>query len=195
MTSLPAQKKATYADIEALPENLVGEILAGELIVSPRPTPTHARVASRLGMKIGSPFDLGDGGPGGWWILFEPEIHFGEDVLVPDLAGWRRERMADVPQTAWFELAPDWICEVLSPSTSRYDRTKKLAAYARERVAHVWFIDPQVRTLEVLRFQQEGWLIIAVHPGDAIVRAEPFMGFELDLIPLWGETRPPPPTQ
>jgi Uma2 family endonuclease len=189
----PSRTRApvTYADLEALPEHVVGEILDGELVVSPRPAPKHARACSRLGMRIGSPFDLGDGGPGGWWILFEPELHLGQDVVVPDLAGWRRERMPSLPETAWFELAPDWVCEVLSPSTVRHDRAHKLAIYARERVAHAWLVDPLARTLEVLRLGETGWVIVAVHSGDAVVRAEPFAALELDLLPLWGETREP----
>lgn len=182
---------ATYADIEALPDNVVGEIVAGELTVSPRPAPIHAVSTSRLGAKLGPPFDLGDGGPGGWWILDEPELHLGDDVLVPDLAGWRRERLPKVPDTAWFELAPDWVCEVLSVSTARHDRAVKLPVYDREQVSHVWLLDPLARTLEILRHQPGGYLVASVHGGDQIVRAEPFADIELDLLILWGETRAP----
>jgi Uma2 family endonuclease len=183
------RRPASYSDIEALPEHVVGEIVDGELVVSPRPTPLHARASSRLGMRLGAPFDLGEGGPGGWWILDEPELHLGEDVLVPDLAGWRRERLPSLPRTAWFELAPDWVCEVLSPSTTRYDRAHKLPIYSRERVAHAWLLDPLARTLEVLRLGEQGWIIAAVHSGDARVRAEPFETLELDLLLLWGEAQ------
>jgi Uma2 family endonuclease len=126
-----ARKTATYDDILALPENVVGELVAGELHVSPRPAVPHAVVASTIGMDVGSWFQRGRGGPGGWWILDEPELHFGADVLVPDLAGWRRERMSAPPSGAAIELPPDWVCEVLSPSTVRFDRTAKLAVYAR----------------------------------------------------------------
>src|SRR5207249_2269272 len=93
--------------------------------------------------------------PGGWWILFEPELHLGENVLVPDHAGWRRERMPLLPDVAAFTLAPDWVCEVISPSTAHIDRGRKLRAYAREQVAHLWFVDPLARTIEVYRLERE----------------------------------------
>jgi hypothetical protein len=85
--------------------------------------------------------------------LDEPELHFGEHVVVPDLAGWRRERMRAMPRQAFFTLAPDWVCEVLSPSTERADRGRKLRIYAEAGVAHVWFLKPADRTLEVLRLR------------------------------------------
>lgn len=181
-------QRATYADIEALPEHLVGEIVDGKLIVSPRPAPRHALTESVLGMKLGPPFHMGDGGPGGWWILIEPELHRGKDVLVSDLAGWRRERMPALPDTAWFEIAPDWVCKVVSPSTARHDRATKLPVYAREQVGHVWLLDPIARTLEILRFQQDAYLVASVHGGgDQSVCAEPFDAVELDLLSLWGD--------
>ena len=147
---------ATYADIQALPEHLVGEILDGELIVSPRPASPHAVAASRLMIELGGPFDRGRGGPGGWTILTEPELHFGPQVMVPDLAGWRRERMPQVPDVPFFELEPDWVCEVLSPSTARIDRSRKMRHYARARVQHVWLVDPLATTLEVFRLDGDG---------------------------------------
>src|SRR5438105_1197571 len=130
---------ATYRDLERLPEHVVGELIHGELIVSPRPASPHALAASAIGSDLGGSFHRppGDRGPGGWWILDEPELHFGEDVLVPDLAGWRRERMPRVPNVPAFELAPDWICEVVSPSTERVDRSSKMGIYARVKVAHL----------------------------------------------------------
>lgn len=184
--------RATYAEIVALPEHLVGEIIDGELVVSPRPAPRHAYSTSGVGMKLGPPFHFGDGGPGGWWILDEPELHLGEDVLVPDLAGWRRERMASLPRTAYFESAPDWVCEVLSPSTARHDRAGKLAIYAREGVGHAWLLDPIARTLEVFRREAGGWLLLAVHAGSARVRIPPFEAVELALVDFWGEDEDPP---
>lgn len=179
------RKPATYADLEALPENVVGELIAGELYVSPRPASRHARAASVLGFKLGGPFDLGDGGPGGWVILDEPEFHFGEDVLVPDLAGWRRERMSVLPDVAAFELAPDWVCEVLSPSTSSLDRNIKLPVYAREGVSHVWLVDPKARTLEVLQLDGKSYTLLCRHEAGARVHAEPFEALELELALLW----------
>jgi len=185
----PLGRKATYADIEALPENVVGEILDGELIVMPRPASRHALASSSLGGRLVPPFQDGGGGPGGWWILDEPELHVADDILVPDLAGWRRERMPTFPDVKFFTLAPDWICEVVSPSTERHDRSRKLRIYAREGVSHAWLVNPELRTLEVLRREGDFWLIVAVHENDAIARAEPFEAIELDLLPLWGEKR------
>ena len=140
----PAPRRATYEDLLAVPEGRVAEIIHGVLVTQPRPAAPHARAATRLSTKLGGPFDLGDGGPGGWVILYEPELHFhGGHVLVPDLAGWRRERMPQVPMAASaFELAPDWICEVLSPSTGATDRADKVPLYAAEGVSHVWLVDP-----------------------------------------------------
>jgi Uma2 family endonuclease len=177
---------ATYADLEALPHNIVGEILDGELYASPRPAARHALAASAMGTEIGGPFHQGRGGPGGWWILFEPELHLGNDVLVPDFAGWRRSRMPVVPTTAAFDLAPDWVCEVLSPSTEAMDRVPKLRIYARERVGHVWFVNPQSETLEVLRWERGAWVVAGVYDGNAVVRAEPFDAVEVELFRLWG---------
>jgi len=178
-------RPATYSDLLALPEHVVGEIIDGELIVSPRPAPRHAVATSVLGGELNPPYHGGRGGPGGWWILFEPELHFRDDVLVPDLAGWRRTRLPAVPDEAYFTLAPDWICEVLSPGTARLDRQRKLAVYAREGVAHAWLLDPIERTLEVLRLEGRQWTIIAVHAGDEEVRAEPFEATSLPLARLW----------
>jgi Uma2 family endonuclease len=180
------RKPATYADLEALPANKVGELIGGELHVSPRPAGPHTVTASVLGMELGGPFHLGRGGPGGWFLLDEPELHLGEDVLVPDLAGWRRERMPEPPRTAAFTLAPDWVCEVLSPSTAALDRSTKLAVYAREEVRHVWLVDPELHTLEVLRLEGGRYFLLGTHTGTARVRAEPFEVWELALALLWG---------
>ncbi|HEY3446269.1 MAG TPA: Uma2 family endonuclease [Myxococcales bacterium] len=184
-------KPATYEDIVDLPEWKVGEIVDGELYVSPRPAPRHSLAESVLGTVLSGPFQFGTGGPGGWWILDEPEIHSAGDVLVPDLAGWRRERMPTVPETAFFELAPDWLCEVLSPSTERLDRSKKLRRYAKMGVAHIWLVNPVLRTLEALRLVDGKWLLVATHAGDERVRAEPFEAVELDLLLLWEGRREP----
>ncbi|NMO13488.1 Uma2 family endonuclease [Pyxidicoccus fallax] len=182
------RKPATYADLEALPDDVVGEIIGGVLHASPRPAGPHVVAASHLGPALGGPFVAGQGGPGGWLILDKPELHLGEDVLVPDLAGWRRERRPRIPETAAFTLAPDWVCEVLSPSTKSLDRQEKLPVYAREGVRHVWFVDPEARTLEVLRLEGSEYSLIVTHSGSAPVRAEPFEAAELELAYLWGET-------
>ena len=186
MVPVPYEKAdATYADLEALPSNLVGEIVSGRLIASPRQAPRHAQASSDLGVLLGGPFRLGRGGPGGWWILDEPELHLGQDVQVPDLAGWRRERLPRLPETAYFDLVPDWVCEVLSPSTERLDRGEKLSVYRREQVAHVWLVSPLARTLEVMRLTSEGFLLVGVHSAPGVVRAEPFDAVGLDLALLF----------
>jgi Uma2 family endonuclease len=183
----PFDRPATYEDLGQLPPNMVAEIVDGELHASPRPAPRHARASSRLGGWIEPAFDEGRGGPGGWVILDEPEVHFGRHVLVPDLAGWRRSRMPRLPSTAYFTVTPDWVCEVISPSTASLDRAKKLTIYAREGVPHAWLVDPLARTLEVLSLENGRWVIIATHAGDAVVRVEPFGEIELELGALWGD--------
>jgi Uma2 family endonuclease len=181
------RKPATYEDIEALPVGWVGEIIEDELFASPRPAMGHARVTSVLGTALGGPFDLGQGGPGGWWLFDEPELHLGGNVLVPDMAGWRRERLKEPPSsdTPFMTVAPDWVCEVLSPSTQDVDRRRKLPLYFREGVSHVWLMEPLARTLEVLRRAPEGWLLVATHGEDETVRAEPFDAVPLVLGRLW----------
>lgn len=176
---------ATYDDLRALAPNLVGEIVGGVLHASPRPAFPHAAAASAIGEELGPPFKRGKGGPGGWVILDEPELHLADDVVVPDLAGWRRDRMPEMPDTPFTTLAPDWLCEVLSPSTQKLDRGEKLPLYARERVTHVWLVDPRDQFLEVLRLDGETYRIVTTFTGDAKVRAEPFDAIELDLAILW----------
>jgi Uma2 family endonuclease len=165
---------------------MIGQLVDGELIASPRPAIDHTNVASVLGQDLGGPFHRGRGGPGGWWILDEPELHLGADVLVPDLAGWRRERLPLLPRRAFFELVPDWVCEILSPSTARIDRVQKMAAYAREGLAHLWLVDPVARTLEAYRLEADRtWRVAGTYGGDAAVRVEPFDAIELELGALW----------
>lgn len=182
-----AQKFATYDDLLALPENRVGEIIHGTLYSQPRPRPRHVRASTRIGARLDGPFDLGEGGPGGWWILDEPELHLGGDVLVPDLAGWKRERMPRLPDAAWFELAPDWVCEVLSPSTARTDRVLKLPRYAAEGVAHCWLIDPDARTLEAYENQSGRWLLLGAWAEADTPPAPPFDAIKLPLSSLWAD--------
>ena len=185
MVARSTPRPATYQDIEALPPNMVGEIVRGVLYANPRPASPHAAAVSAISEELGPPFKRGRGGPGGWVILYEPELHLGEDVLVPDLGGWRRERMPEMPHVAAFELPPDWACEVLSPSTMKLDRGEKLPVYARARVAHVWLVDPLHQFLEVLRLQGDTYAIVGTHFAAAKVRAEPFDAIELDLAVLW----------
>jgi Uma2 family endonuclease len=180
----PQELEATF---QAVPPEQVAEILDGELIVSPRPAFPHAHATTRLSRRLG-PFGDPEGEePGGWIILMEPEVHLGPrpDKLVPDLAGWHRARMPEMPETAATTLAPDWVCEVISESTSRIDYGKKRRIYAREGVGHLWFVDPLERTLEVFRLVNGHWLEIETFEGDVKVRAEPFDAIELDLSALW----------
>lgn len=179
-------KPATYADLEALPPNQVGEIIAGVLYASPRPATPHGRVASKLHGELYYPFDRGSGGgPGGWLIRFEEELHLGDDVLVPDLVGWRRARVPRIPDAPFVEIVPDWLCEVLSPSTAVLDRDKKMTVYAREGVRHVWLADPKAHTLEVFRLEGPHYLRLATWTGEATVRAEPFEAVAIELSTLW----------
>jgi len=184
----PFDRPATYDDLVKLPAVMVAEIVDGELHASPRPAPRHALAGSAIGILIGPPYHLGRGGPGGWWILPEPELHLDSDVLVPDVAGWRRARLPRLPETAFFGLAPDWVCEILSPSTASLDRRHKLAIYAREHVAHAWLVDPVARTLEVLQLDGRRWTILGTHAGDETVLAEPFSEIKIELELLWADT-------
>ncbi len=185
--ALPQNKPATYEDLLALPENLVGEIVGGRLITHPRPAPKHALAYSALGSELGNPFSRGRGGPGGWWILDEPEIHLGADVVVPDLAGWKRERMPRLPESAWFPLAPDWVCEILSPSTARFDRAEKLPLYVRNGVTHAWLVDPELKTLEIFENRDGKWTLLTVLENAAAVSQPPFDAITFDLSALWSE--------
>ena len=180
-------RPATYEDLQRVPDHLVAEIIDGELYTTPRPALRHALAGSSLGDELVSPFQKGRGGPGGWWILFEPELHLAPDILVPDLAGWRRERLPVVPDEPYLTIAPDWVAEILSPSTARLDRVKKLDVYARERVVHVWLLDPGTRILEVLALEEGRWVIHATFGQDEPARAVPFDAIEIDLAQVWGE--------
>jgi Uma2 family endonuclease len=187
-----AKRPATYEDLIKVPDHMVAEILNGELYVTPRPAVPHALAASAIGFELGAPFQYGRGGPGGWWILFEPELHLGPDVIVPDLAGWRQSRMPQPPATPSITLAPDWVCEVLSPATEALDRVRKLRVYAREDVTHLWFVKPDSQTLEVFRLEEHRWVLVATHDGDVSVHVEPFEAIALDLFRLWGRSAPEP---
>jgi Uma2 family endonuclease len=167
---------------------MVAEIIDGELHLQPRPAKPHAAAATALGEELGPPFKRGRGGPGGWILLFEPEVHLGADILVPDLGGWRRDRMPQlIADEPFFTLAPDWVAEVTSPRTAKFDRTDKLRIYAREKVPWVWSIDPLQRTLEVLRLGEDGWTVRGAWRDEARGQAEPFDAIELDLAILWAD--------
>jgi Uma2 family endonuclease len=178
-------RPACYADLEALPPNVVGQIAFGVLHSRPRPVPRHGFAAGELQLELGHPFRRGRGGPGGWVFLPEPELHLGAHVLVPDIAGWRSERLPVLPATVGITTTPDWICEVLSPSTQRFDRTDKLAIYAAFKVEHCWYVDPAARTLEVFSRQGDQWLIAATFKDDDAVAAAPFAAHTFSLGVLW----------
>lgn len=180
-------KPSLYEQLSALPENLVGEILNASLYTQPRPTGRHGLVERGLSANLISPFDFGRGGPGGWWIIAEPEVHFVRDVevAVPDLAGWRRERMPSVPEGHRFEVVPDWVCEILSPATAKKDRVVKMPIYARYGVAHVWLVDPAAQILEAFVLQENRWLLIAALKDEDQVAVPPFDAIEFSLADLW----------
>jgi Uma2 family endonuclease len=186
----PAGRRATYEDLLKVPDTMVAEIIDGELYATPRPASPHARATSVIGSDLGGPFDRRPGdlsGPGGWWMLFEPELHLGADVIVPDVAAWRRDKMPALPNVAAFTQAPDWVCEVVSPSTVGVDRVRKMRIYARESVGHLWLVDPLAKTLEVYRLQDDHWVVASTHAGSERVRAEPFDAVELDIARWWLE--------
>ena len=174
-----------YKQLEALPENQVGEIINGTLHANPRPAGPHGRAASVLGMLIGNPFDIGSGGPGGWWIIDEPELHLGEQVLVPDIAGWRHETLPQIPDDHRFTIAPDWVCEVLSPSTGKTDRIEKMPIYADAGVKYLWLADPRIQTLETYKLVNLSWMLRGSYKDNERVSAEPFEATEIDLASLW----------
>jgi len=191
---MPVVKRyATYEDLEGVPDTMIAELIDGDLVTSPRPASPHARATMALASTLFGTFDGPPGGasaPGGWWFLFEPELHLGTDVLVPDLAGWRRERMPKLPNVAAFTLAPDWICETTSPSTGTIDRGRKMRIYAREGVSHLWIVDPIARTLEVYRLDGERWIVAGTYGGNDTVRAEPFDVVALAASRWWLDLEP-----
>jgi Uma2 family endonuclease len=178
-------RTATYEDLMAVPDNMVAEIVDGELFASPRPGRPHAYAESALFSELYQRFHRGDGGPGGWWIIFEPELHLGAHILVPDIGGWRRERVPEYPDAGRCEIAPDWICEIVSPRTAALDRVRKLPLYARYGVLFAWIVDPDARSLEVYRAHDGRFSLEAAYEGDARVRAEPFEAVELNLGAFW----------
>lgn len=190
-----ARKLAAYQDVVTAPEHWLAELIDGDLYMQPRPSIAHQVVSTVLGAELDSPFRRGRGGPGGWIFADQPELHLAKNVLAPDLAGWRRERMPVVEHAACVTLPPDWVCEVLSPSTARTDRVTKLPIYAHHHgVRHIWIIDPLARTLEVFRLEGERLFLHTTHAEDERIRAEPFDAVELELGMLWADLAPSPPT-
>jgi Uma2 family endonuclease len=182
--SVRVLEHATYEDLLKVPDTMVAELLDGELFTYRR-HPRHAHAASAVGGALFPPYDSADGGPGGWWLIDRPELHFGANVLVPDLSGWRHQRLPQLPDSHFGEIAPDWVCEVTSPSTGLLDRVRKMPLYAREGVQWMWIINPDLQTLEVFRNEGGRWIVAATHGGDDVVRAEPFDAIEINLSPFW----------
>ncbi len=183
--SATPSRRATYQDVLDAPAHMVAEIVDGVLYTQPRPAFPHALASSRLGSVLGQFFDRGHGGPGGWWIIDEPELHFEDDIVVPDIAGWRRERMPEFPTGAFVTLAPDWVCEVLCPSTRKLDLSAKQAVYAREQVTYLWYVDPLSRSLEALVLQDNTWVVIDKLFSHGRVSLPPFDAVSFDLDELW----------
>lgn len=180
-----AAKRATRADLEGLPKNVLAEIIDGVLYTFPRPRARHSRVIAAIAGELRGPYDLGRGGPGGWWILPEPGIELPDAAeIVPDVAGWRRERMPTLPDDP-ISIAPNWVCEVLSPSTRFHDHVRKRRKYARHGVGHLWFVDPEARTLVVSRLEGGRWVELGAWGEDERLHAEPFDLVELDLATWW----------
>ena len=178
-------RRATYQDVLDAPAHQVAEIIDGTLYTHPRPAMPHALASSNLGDELVSPFAKGRGGPGGWWIIDQPELHLAEEIVVPDLAGWRRERMPEYPDTAYVTLVPDWVCEVLSPTTRKVDLHEKRPVYAREGVTHLWLIDPTDRMLEAFELHEGQWLLIGSAKDDDPVSIRPFDAITFSLGELW----------
>ncbi len=183
-----SHRKATYQDVLDAPRQMVAEVVAGTLHTHPRPAMRHAWASSILGGELVAPFGRGRGGPGGWWIVDEPELHLGDDIVVPDLAGWRRETMPEYPDAAYCSIAPDWACEVLSPSTRRIDMNEKRTIYAREGVSHLWFVDPVSKTLESFELRDGLWVLLVTLADDAPVSLPPFEAVSFPLDALWPES-------
>ena len=184
------QKRATYADVEAAPENLVAEIIFGELMTHPRPAFRHAATQFALSGVLAAPFQYGRGGPGGWVFFVETEIKFGGDLLVPDICGWRVERFPGEPQKNYFTVPPDWVCEILSGSTEKRDRTLKMRIYGEAGVSHMWLIDPRLQILESFALEGGRWSKVGDWNSEDQVRAMPFEAHPFKLSDLWPVDRP-----
>jgi Uma2 family endonuclease len=177
------KKPATYEDLERLPEQVVGELVDGALYASPRPLPRHGVASVELVIELGRYYSRGNDPK--WRFIMEPEIHWGKNVVIPDVAGWKVERLTPIPDTVGIRVTPDWLCETLSPSTARLDRTVKLALYARRRVPYVWLVDPATLTVEAFELQGKTWSLQGSWVKDARIRIAPFLDFEIDISLLW----------
>lgn len=186
----PLRRPASWQDILDAPEGLKAEVIAGELLLHPRPRLEHGRSQAILSSHLSPPFDLGNGGPGGWWIVVEPDVLFGEhDIVSPDLAGWRRSTLPELPNEQPISTPPDWVCEVISPTSARRDRITKTSLYLTGGVSYYWLIDPELRSLEALRADGGRWTLLGAWTDGHHVAVPPFEAVELDV----GSLFPPPP--
>ena len=179
---------ATYQDVLDAPPHMVAELVDGKLHIQPRPAKRHVWARSVMGIEIGASFGRGMGGSGGWLIIDQPELHLGGDVVVSDIAGWRRETMSEVMEGEYFTQAPDWVCEVLSPLTRQFDQGEKRAVYVREKVRHLWFLDPDAKSLEAFELRNGLWVLLETLVDDAPVLLPPFDAISFPLDALWPET-------
>lgn len=204
----PAHKLATYEDLLALPEGVRGEVIGGELVIVPPTVPTdggarmmspsalprHGRVQRALSRYIGGPFDDDIEGPEGWWIFNECDVAVTvHDVLTPDMLGYRRARMPNFPDDRPLTIPPDWVCEILSPSTERRDRTVKADLYHLAGVAWYWLVHPERRMLEAWAREDEGWRRLGAWTDEQRARITPFDEVELDIARLFPPREAPDP--
>ena len=179
-----APRPATYADLEAVPAHLVAEILDGALYTHPRPVARNGAASFALANTLGGPFQFGRGGPGGWTFIDESELHLGPHVVVPDLAGWRQERMPFVPDVAFIDFVPGWVCEILTPSTEKNDRGRKRRIYATYGLPHYWLLHVSKRQLEAYELRDGKFALFETFEDGADVDAPPFAAapFSLSLL-------------
>ncbi len=187
-SSAPALRDTAIADFLAIPEDQRHhEIIDGELVRKAMPSGPHGRAQFRIATEIGGPYDrrAGRGGPGGWIFATEVEIQLEPPNLFrPDVAGWRRERLRQLPKEGPSGERPDWVCEILSPSNKQNDLFKKLRTYRRCQVAHYWIIDPDIEALAVYCWTADGYLLVLTAQGAERIRAEPFDAVELSVHDL-----------
>jgi Uma2 family endonuclease len=177
--------KLTYEDLCNVPDDMTGEIIDGELSLTPMPSKQQIHTGTKLANAVVAAYHFGTKGPGGWIILDEPDLAFGEDILVPELAGWKEDRFIVSWEHHWISVAPDWVCEIISPETAQRDRTQKMPIYERNGVSYVWLIDPAEKSLEIFRLESGKWGAPTLYTGNDKVRAEPFEQTEINLGDLW----------
>jgi Uma2 family endonuclease len=181
----PMEHYASFDDVLSAPEAKIAELLDGVLYLSPRRACREIAAAGALLQELGPAFHRDRTGPGGWLILDQPMLRIGRDVLVPDLAAWRRERLSVLPDADYLKLAPDWVCEILSPHTGKLDRIDKKPRYAAQAVQYLWLVDPSARIVETRELVNGRWTDVGDFGDDASIRALPFQELELDLSRLW----------